>query len=94
MKRWLARAVAALLVVALPAGRASAADAKGAAQATKEAQGKIQRYDPINRVLTLAGGQSFSVPRNVRLDNLPPGVEVTITYTVERGVNTIYEIKK
>ena len=94
MQRWFGIALAAFLAFALPAGGASAADAKGAAQATKEAQGKIQRYDPINRVLTLAGGQTFSVPRNVRLDNLPPGIEVTITYTIERGVNTVYDIKK
>ena len=94
MKRWLGIAIAVALMFALGAGTVSAADTKGAAQTKSEVKGKIQRYDPINRVLTLAGGQAFTVPRNVRLDNLPPGIEVTITYTIERGVNTIYDIKK
>lgn len=92
-------ALALLAAATLGAGQAQAADPKGvvatpAAPQRLEVKGKIQRYDAVNRILVIVGGQSFNVPRTVRVDNIPPGLEVTITYTVERGQNTIYEIQR
>lgn len=83
----------------LGAGQAQAADPKAVvatppAPQRLEVKGKIQRYNAVNRMLVIVGGQSFNVPRTVRVDNIPPGLEVTITSTVERGQNTIYEIQK
>ena len=98
MTRLLALALLAA-AAAVSAAPAHAADPKAVvatppAPQRLEVKGKIQRYDAVNRILVIVGGQSFNVPRTVRVDNIPPGLEVTITYTVERGQNTIYEIQK
>jgi hypothetical protein len=48
----------------------------------RTAQGMVDRVDSEGRTLTLVGGMTFTIPKNMSIGLLAPGYEVTVGYRI------------
>lgn len=74
MRRMLAALSAAAMLVSV-----------GFAEAAEEQRGKIKDVDPANMTLTLEDGTTYELAEGVKVIDLQPGQEVTVSYEMKDG---------